>query len=171
MNVEPESTIAVGHAQPSRRLSILALLLWLTACYVAASMGAIFPPGEWYGSLRKPSWNPPAWIFAPVWTALYSMMATAAWLVWKRGGFTVQRKPLSLFLLQLGLNTLWTPLFFGLHLPGLAFLDILLLSVATAATLAEFRRVSGSAAWLLAPYLAWVCFAAALNCSLWRLNQ
>jgi tryptophan-rich sensory protein len=148
----------------------LALAGWLALCFSVASLGAVFMPGEWYASLKKPSWNPPPWIFAPVWSALYAMMAVAAWLVWKRGGFSTQRRPLALFLAQLALNALWTPLFFGLHRPGLAFLEILLLWLAIAATLLAFRSVNRAAAWLLAPYLAWVSFAAALNFALWRLN-
>lgn len=128
-------------------------------------------PGEWYATLKKPSWNPPGWIFGPVWSALYTMMAVAAWLVWQRGGFVAQRRPLALFLAQLGLNALWTPLFFGLHRPGLAFAEILLLWVAIAATLAAFRRVNQATVWLLAPYLLWVSFAAVLNFELWRLNR
>lgn len=128
-------------------------------------------PGEWYATLKKPSWNPPDWIFGPVWSALYTMMAVAAWLVWQRGGFVAQRRPLALFLAQLGLNALWTPLFFGLHRPGLAFAEIVLLWVAIAATLAAFRRVNQAAAWLLAPYLVWVSFAAVLNFEMWRLNR
>ncbi len=127
-------------------------------------------PGEWYASLRRPSWNPPGWVFGPVWTALYAMMALAAWLVWKRGGFIQQRTALRLFLLQLALNAAWTPLFFGLHWPSVAFAEIVLLWLAIAATLAAFRRASRPAAWLLVPYLAWVSFAAFLNFTLWRLN-
>jgi len=128
-------------------------------------------PGEWYAGLKKPAWNPPAWIFGPVWTTLYTMMALAAWLVWKRGGFVAQRKPLALFLTQLVLNAAWTPLFFGLHWPGIAFAEIVLLWLAIAATLAAFCVVSCTAAWLLVPYLGWVSFAAALNFELWRLNS
>ncbi len=97
----------------SRRL--LALAGWVLLCFAAAAMGGLFMPGEWYASLKKPSWNPPGWIFGPVWTALYSMMAVAAWLVWRRDGWGKQRKPLLIFLTQLALNALWTPLFFGLH--------------------------------------------------------
>jgi tryptophan-rich sensory protein len=130
----------------------------------------MFMPGEWYASLKKPSWNPPGWVFGPVWTTLYVMMAVAAWLVWKRGGFSSQRPALVLFLAQLALNAAWTPLFFGLHRPGLAFAEILLLWLAIAAALAAFRPVSRAAAWLLTPYLAWVSFAAVLNFALWRLN-
>jgi tryptophan-rich sensory protein len=153
---------------PARRW--LSLAGWLLLCFAAASFGGLFLPGEWYAGLKKPSWNPPGWIFGPVWTVLYTMMAVAAWLVWKRGGFKAMRLPLGLFLLQLLFNALWSWLFFGRHQPALAFVDLLLLWLAIAATLAAFRRVSRAAAWLLAPYLAWVSFAAALNFTLWRLN-
>jgi len=149
---------------------ILALVGWVLLCFAAAAMGGLFMPGEWYASLRKPAWNPPGWIFGPVWTALYTMMAVAAWLVWRCGGWAAQRRPLALFLVQLALNALWTPLFFGLHRPGLAFAEIVLLWLAIAATLVAFRPVSRAAAWLLAPYLAWVSFATVLNLTLWRLN-
>jgi uncharacterized protein YbjT (DUF2867 family)/tryptophan-rich sensory protein len=151
--------------------SALALAGWLALCWGAASLGAIFTPGDWYASLRKPSWNPPGWLFGPVWGALYTMMAAAAWLVWRRGGFTAQCRPLAVFLVQLALNAAWTPLFFGLHRPDLAFIAIGLLWLAIIFTLAAFRPVSRPAAWLLAPYLAWVSFAAALNFTLWRLNS
>ncbi len=140
------------------------------ACFAVASLGAVFMPGDWYAALRKPAWNPPGWLFGPVWTTLYTMMAVAAWLVWKRGGFVFQRRPLALFLGQLVLNAAWTPLFFGLHRPGMAFAVIILLWLAIAATLVAFRPVSRAAAWLLVPYLAWVGFAAVLNGTLWRLN-
>lgn len=151
--------------------SVLGLVGWLLACFAAASMGALFMPGEWYASLKKPSWNPPAWVFGPVWTALYAMMAVAAWLVWKRGGFHSQRWPLTHFLVQLALNALWTPLFFGWHRPGIAFAEIVMLWLAIAATLRAFRSVSRVAAWLLVLYLAWVSFAAVLNFTLWRMNR
>ena len=156
---------------PSRLKAALALAGWLALCFGAASLGGIFMPGEWYATLKKPSWNPPGWIYGPVWTALYTMMAVAAWLVWKRGGFAAQRKPLALFLTQAVLNAAWTPLFFGLHLPGIAFAEIVMLWLAIAATLAAFRPVNRAAAWLLAPYLLWVSFAAVLNFALWRLNS
>ena len=154
-----------------RRLA-LGLVGWLVVCFLPASLGAaFFRPGEWYVALKKPAWNPPPWIFGPVWTALYTMMAVAAWLVWKRGGFAARRGPLALFLAQLVLNAAWTPLFFGLHQPGFACAEIVSLWLAIAATLAAFRPLSRAAAWLLAPYLAWVSFAAALNFALWRLNS
>ena len=150
---------------------LFALAGWIVLCFAAASLGALFMPGEWYASLRKPSWNPPDWVFGPVWMALYTMMAVAAWLVWKRGGFAAQRRSLGLFILQLALNAAWTPLFFGMHALGLAFAEIVLLWATIVATLAAFWPVSRTAAWLLAPYLAWVSFAAALNFALWRLNS
>ena len=143
----------------------------MAICFVAPALGIFAMPGEWYASLRKPSWNPPGWIFGPVWTALYAMMAVAAWLVWRRGGFAAQRRALTMFLVQLALNAAWTPLFFGLHWPGVAFAEIVLLWLAIGATLFAFRPVSRVAAWLLVPYLAWVSFAAVLNFELWRLNQ
>lgn len=154
----------------SRGKTILGLCGWVLLCFAAASLGAVFMPGEWYAALRKPAWNPPGWIFGPVWSALYTIMAVAAWLVWQRGGFAAHRRPLGLFLTQLALNAAWTPLFFGLHLPGVAFAEILLLWLAIAWTLAAFWRVHRTAAWMLAPYLAWVSFAALLNFTLWRLN-
>ena len=150
--------------------AILSLVGWLVVCFSAASLGAFFTPGEWHAALNKPAWNPPGWVFGPVWSTLYTMMAVAAWLVWRRGGFTGQGWPLGLFLFQLGLNALWTPLFFGLHQMGLAFIDISLLWLAIACTLVSFWSVQRIAAWLLVPYLLWVSFAAALNFSLWRLN-
>lgn len=127
--------------------------------------------GDWYLTLNKPSWNPPGWVFGPVWTLLYTMMAIAAWLVWRKGGIAKQRRPLTLFAVQLLLNALWTPLFFGLHMLGVAFAEIILLWIAILATILAFRKVSPSAAWLLVPYLLWVTFAAILNATLWWMNR
>lgn len=150
---------------------VFSLFGWLLVCFAAAAMGAFFMPGEWFDELKKPSWNPPAWLFGPVWTVLYAMMAVAAWLVWKRGGFAAQRKPLALFLAQLILNAAWTPLFFGLQMPGIAFAEILVMWVAIVVTLAAFLPVSRTAFWLLVPYLVWVTFAAVLNGTIWWLNS
>lgn len=150
--------------------SWLALAGWLLLCFAAAASGAVFMPGEWYAALAKPAWNPPGWLFGPVWSVLYTMMAVAAWLVWMQGGFAVRRGSLMAFLVQLALNAVWTPLFFGLHRPDAAFAVIILLWLAIAWTIAAFARVHRTAAWLLAPYLAWVSFAAVLNGALWRLN-
>ncbi len=147
--------------------SAAALAACLAVTFCAPALGAWAMPGEWYASLRKPSWNPPSWIFGPVWTALYIMMAVAAWLVWRRGG---PRRALGLYGVQLALNAAWTPLFFGLKLPGLAFAEILLLLAAVIVTARAFATVSRPAALLLVPYIAWVAFASFLNFTLWRLN-
>lgn len=147
------------------------LVVWLVVCFAAPALGSAAGPGAWYAELKKPSWNPPGWVFGPVWSVLYASMAGAAWGVWRRGGFRAQRLPLGLFLTQLALNALWTPLFFGLRSPGLALVDIVLLWLALVATLAAFARVHRGAGALLAPYLAWVSFAAFLNFTIWQLNS
>lgn len=148
----------------------MALAGWLAVCFAAAITGVCVSTTGWYAGLHKPSWNPPAWVFGPVWMLLYALMAIAAWLVWREGGWKLRRLPLGLFLFQWLLNALWTPLFFGWHRPGLACAEIILLWLVLAATLGAFWRVRKIAGVLLLPYLAWVGFAAALNFSLWRLN-
>ena len=163
--------IAATTIRSSSTQSTLALAGWLVLSFSAAVIGGFFMPGAWYATLKKPSWNPPNWIFGPVWTALYTTMAFAAWLVWKRGGFAGQRVALSLFLAQLLFNALWSPLFFGLRHPALAFADIVLLWLALLGTVTAFWSARPIAGALLLPYLAWVTFASALNFALWRLNH
>jgi tryptophan-rich sensory protein len=124
----------------------------------------------WYLGLNKPAWNPPSFVFAPVWTALYTLMGIAAWRVWRHGGFARQAGPLSLFLVQLGLNGAWSLIFFGAHAPTWALLEIAALWVAIVLTIGAFRRIDAVAASLLLPYLAWVTFATALNAAIVRLN-
>lgn len=150
--------------------SWLGLFFWILLSFGPAALGAVFTPGTWYAGLNKPSWTPPGWVFGPVWTALYFMMAVAAWRVWQHGGFGAQRRPLTCFIGQLVLNAAWTPLFFGLHLPAAAFGVLLLLWGTIMLTMIGFFRVSRFAGWLLAPYLAWASYAAALNFAIWRLN-
>lgn len=147
-----------------------ALVAFILVTFIAPALGAFSMPGAWYAALNKPSWNPPGWIFGPAWTLLYILMAVAAWLVWRRGGFAEQGRPLTLYFVQLALNAAWTPIFFGAHAMGWALLEIVALWCAIALTLVSFRRVSPAAGWLLAPYLAWVTFATALNFTLWRMN-
>ncbi len=141
---------------------------WLGVCFAAASFGAIFSPGSWYAQLNKPAWNPPSWLFGPVWSALYIMMAIAAWLVWRRGGFAGQRIPLTAFLAQLLANALWSWLFFGLHQPVLGLLDIVLLWGLLVWTIGAFGPPRASAGVLLLPCLGWISFAYRLNLALWR---
>jgi benzodiazapine receptor len=154
--------------------SIWVLLLFIAVCFVAAGAGAIFTSNsvsDWYPTLRKPSSNPPAWVFGPVWTVLYLMMAVAAWLVWRRLGFEKGAVPLGLFALQLALNALWSPLFFGLRSPWAGLVDIVPLWAAIIAVMVSFWRVSPPAGALLIPYWWWVSFAAALNFTIWRMNR
>jgi benzodiazapine receptor len=156
--------------EPKKVRSVLVLLVSLGLCFGAGWVGSRFPPGEWYDQLEKPSWNPPNWVFAPVWTALYFSMGLAAWLVWRRSGLAKARVALSFYVAQLVVNAMWSWLFFGLHRPGTAFAEIVLLWVLVLSTLLLFwRRVTFAGA-LFIPYLIWVSFAAALNFSLWRLN-
>jgi tryptophan-rich sensory protein len=123
---------------------------------------------EWYPTLDKPGWTPPAVLFGPVWTVLYVMMAIAAWVVWRDG--KTPRTALVLFFFQLLLNVAWSFLFFGLRMPGLALIDIFILWFAILATIIAFAFNSRAAALLMIPYLAWVSFAVALNAAIWRLN-
>ena len=144
---------------------------WIALTFSAAAMGAVFPPDEWFRLLQKPVWNPPSWIFAPVWTVLYLMMAAAAWLVWRQYGLRGAPPAIVLFIVQLLLNAAWTWLFFGLHRIGAALIEIVLLWAMILTTLISFWRLYPAAGMLLLPYLAWVSFAAVLNWALWRLNR
>ncbi|MFN4260105.1 MAG: DUF2867 domain-containing protein [Gemmataceae bacterium] len=154
-------------------LQWVVLLLFLLICFGTAALGSAWTSmslDDWYAALHKPSWNPPNWVFGPVWSILYFCMAVAAWLVWRRKGVSRAWLPLFLFGIQLLLNAIWSGLFFGLRNPGLAFADVVLLWFSILATIIAFNRVSMWAAALLLPYLAWVTFAAVLNWTLWQMN-
>lgn len=158
------------HPNPSRHRGIVAvvgLIGFVIVTFCAPAFGVLAPPGNWYAALNKPAWNPPAWIFGPVWTFLYLLMAVAAWMVWKRGGWGV---PLWLYLFQLALNAAWTPVFFGAHQIGMALAVIILLWISILVTMISFLRVTRVAGMMLLPYLAWVSFATFLNYTLWRMN-
>ena len=148
------------------------LLGWLAVTFAAAAMGATASAsaGEFYMQLERPPWAPPGWLFAPVWTMLYFLMAAAAWLVWRVHGFRGARLALGLFVLQLVANAIWTWLFFVWHQGALAFAEILFLWALVVGTLIAFRQLQATAAALLFPYLAWVSFACALTFATWRLN-
>jgi tryptophan-rich sensory protein len=151
----------------------IGLILLIAICLAAGGLGAIATTPEiegWYRTLAKPGWNPPAAIFGPVWTTLYIMMAIAAWFVWKPAGLQGAALPLSLFAVQLLLNVAWSWIFFGMHAPGWAFVEIVVLWIAILATTIAFFRASQIAGWLMIPYLAWVSFASMLNFVIWRLN-
>jgi len=156
----------------SHTRQVMGLLGWLLLALAAAAIGgfASANAGAFYGQLVRPSWAPPGWLFAPVWSVLYVLMGIAAWLVWRVHGFAGARKALLVFILQLVANALWTWLFFVWQQGGLAFAEILLLWMLIAATVGLFWQVSRLSAILLLPYLAWVTFASALTWSVWRLN-
>jgi benzodiazapine receptor len=146
------------------------LAFWLIAAFVPAAIGIAFPAPDYYADLRKPGWAPPTWLFGPVWTVLYGLIGTAAWLVARRGGSST-RLPLGLWGVQLALNAAWTPIFFGLRAPGLALAEIGVMWVAIVATTIAFFRRRTAAGALMLPYLAWVSFATLLNFEIWRLND
>lgn len=150
---------------------LIALLVWVGLCFLTAWIGSRFSPGEWYAQLHRPSWTPPGYLFGPVWSFLYLSMGIAAWLVWRRAGFSGARLALILFVVQLVLNGMWSWIFFGTQRPGLAFAEILILWGMILATTLAFWRASTTAGILFLPYLAWVSFAAILNYSIWKLNK
>lgn len=154
------------------RRQAVGLLGWAIVTFLAAALGAraSISAADFYASLTLPAWAPPASVFGPVWTVLYALMALAAWLVWRQGGWRAATPALALYLLQLALNVLWSWLFFGWKQGALAFADIALLLALIVATIVAFHRVRSAAAWLLLPYLAWVTFASALNYAVWQAN-
>lgn len=157
----------------SRKEQIIGLVAWLSVSFIAAAIGsaASLQAGPLYTQLMRPEWAPPSSIFGPVWTVLYALMGVAAWLAWRAaGGLRAARTALTLFLVQLAVNALWSWLFFGWHLGALAFADIVLLWLLIVATLISFWRIRPLAGALLAPYLLWVSFASALNYAVWQLN-
>jgi len=154
----------------SRTRDVLGLAAFVVLCFgvsVLGGMAAAPALAEWYPALRKPAWTPPGWVFGPVWTLLYPMVAVAGWLAWREG--RARFGPL-VYLLQLALNAAWPWVFFGHRRLGPALVCVVLLWVAILATIAAFWRLSRGGALLLVPYLAWVGFAAALNHAIWRMN-
>jgi len=150
------------------------LIVAVVIANLAGAVGAVFTMPAiptWYATLAQPALNPPSWIFAPVWTALYILMGVAAGLVWCRGwGRKDVKIALSVFSVQLILNVLWSIIFFGQHDPGAALAEIVLLWLAILACIIFFWKISRPAAYLLIPYILWVSFAAVLNFGIWRLN-
>ncbi len=155
------------------RSAILSLLGTLLLVFGVAAIGGLATASSvdtWYRALEKPVFNPPDWVFGPAWTALYLMMAVAAWRVLRNGGWTPASGALSLFAAQLALNGLWSVLFFGLRRPEWALFEILLLWLAILLSTRRFFAHDRIAGWLMLPYLAWVSFATLLNASIVRLN-
>jgi translocator protein len=150
----------------------LSFVVWLLLSFVTAAVGAIASANapEFYHQLVRPTWSPPAWLFGPVWTVLYLLMGIAAWLVWRERGVAGARVALTLFLVQLALNALWSWLFFAWRLGAASVAEIVVLWALIVATTVAFWRVRPLAGGLLVPYLVWVSFAAVLNFAIWRLN-
>jgi tryptophan-rich sensory protein len=161
-------------SSPGMRNTIKLVVAVLVPLAVGGLSGFATAQGveTWYPTLVKPSFNPPAWVFGPVWTVLYIMMGVAAFLVWRQGlGTPGVRLALTVFAIQLALNGLWSILFFGMHSPGWAFVEIIVLWLAILASTWLFRGLAPTAGWLMLPYLAWVGFATVLNGSIWLLNR
>jgi tryptophan-rich sensory protein len=159
------------HAR-SRSHSAAALAGFLLAAFAVSAVGGTATGtsiDSWYPTLAKPAFNPPSWVFAPVWTVLYVAIAVAGWRVWRKIGFS-DRRAFAAYALQLVLNMLWPILFFGLRALGAAFVELLLLWASVAVTLVLFWKHDRIAGLLFVPYLAWVSFAGALNAAIWRLN-
>jgi tryptophan-rich sensory protein len=151
-------------------MKIWKLFASILLCEAIGLIGSFFTfpaIGTWYAALQKPFFNPPNWLFGPVWTILFALMGISLYLVWEKG---LTKKAIIFFGIQLILNLAWSILFFGLHSPMLAFAEIIFLWIAIAATILEFKKVSQKAAWLLIPYILWVSFAAILNFAVWALN-
>lgn len=151
---------------------VLAGLILL--CEAVGAVGGFATAGNiqsWYAGLVKPSFNPPDWLFGPVWTLLYLMMAVAAWLIYRSADTPERSRGLQFWGLQLVLNAVWAPVFFALHDKLFALGIILLLDLAVVFTVVVFRRVNGAASTIMLPYLAWILFATTLNEELWRLNR
>lgn len=153
-------------------INAIRLVVAIVAVELVGVAGSFFTVPEvsgWYAALQKPALNPPAWIFGPVWTTLYFLMGISLWLVWKSDAVK-KGMAMRLFAMQLALNAIWSPIFFGAHATGGALAVMVLLWAAIGATILAFRRISAVAAWLLVPYILWVSFAGYLNYSIWMLN-
>lgn len=158
---------------PSPRRQFIALIIFLGLVAAVSGLGSLFTMSGmdgWYESLEQPDWQPPDWLFGPVWSVLYLGIGVAAWLVWRARGIADARVPLAIWGIQLALNLLWTAIFFGLEQPGIASIEIVVLWVAILATIVAFWPISKLAAIILVPYLAWVTYAGALTISIWQLN-
>ncbi|MEO7431940.1 MAG: TspO/MBR family protein [Dokdonella sp.] len=160
-------------AHPTWQIQALGFLGWLLLCAVAASVGVITSAraASFYKQLLQPAWAPPAWLFGPMWSVLYILMAVSSWLVWRDHGFTGAALGLGLFVVQLVANALWSWLFFVLRRGALSVAEIVVLWLLILATILAFWPLHRFAALLLVPYLAWVSVASALTLSLWRANR
>ncbi len=156
------------------RYPLTALVFWVGLCVLVGLISGLLTRREipgWYASLRKPSFNPPNWIFGPIWTALYILMGVAAWFVWSQPVSQLRTYAIAWFVIQLTLNFFWSLIFFRWHAIAGALGELGFLWLAILATMVLFWELHPLAGWLLAPYLAWVSFATALNLGILRLNR
>jgi tryptophan-rich sensory protein len=166
-------TASTTTAPATRTSGWLSLAVFVVGCELVGALGVPFTdtdPGSWYDTVDKPPFNPPGWVFGPVWTTLYALIGVAAWLVWRENDHPGRRPALVAFGVQLALNALWTPIFFGAERPGWALIEIAAMLVAAVVTLVLFHRVRPTAAWLFAPYVGWITFATVLTASICVLN-
>lgn len=159
-----------SRATAKKWLALAASILLVALVSALGSLVTLPKIPTWYASLAKPSFNPPAWIFGPVWSALYLAMAVAAWRVWLRAHGEARNVALRWYLFQLALNAIWSPVFFGMQKPGFALVVVVALFAAIAMTMSRFFPIDRIAGWLLCPYLAWVGFATLLNGAIVVLN-
>jgi len=154
--------------------SFFKFFISLALCLAVGGISGFITANEitsWYATLNKPSFNPPNWIFSPVWTTLYIFMAISLWLIWKSNVIsTIKRNALTIFSIQLILNFFWSIIFFRFHQTGIALIEIVLLWIFILLSIIKFRPISKTASYLLIPYLLWVSFASILNFEIWRLN-
>jgi benzodiazapine receptor len=150
---------------------IIAIAIPLTVGFTSGFF-TITGVGSWYQTIQRPSWNPPNWIFGPVWTTLYIMMGVALFLIWKADAeIKTKNQAILLFAVQLILNFFWSIIFFNLQQPGWAFAEIVMLWIFILLTIFAFAKINKLAAWLLVPYVSWVSFASILNYTIWRMNS
>ena len=155
-------------------VNALRLIFCIVLCEATGFISSLVAPvnaDSWYSLLQKPEWNPPNYIFAPVWTTLYLLMGIALWMIWNRPKSSARDAALYLFAAQLFLNFWWSVIFFKFHFMGLALVEILVMLLMIIVTIVRFSTFSKTAAWLLVPYAAWVSFASLLNYTLWSINS
>ncbi len=170
--IDCSRNISANMTKKTTHQQIIGLIAWIIICFATSAIGAFatLQAQSFYGGLVQPLWAPPAWLFGPVWTTLYAMMAVSVWLIWRKGGFKANQSALTLFLCQLILNGLWSWMFFAWHLGLGSFINIIVLWLAILANLVLFWRTDKFSGVLLVPYLLWVSFASALNYAMWQLN-
>lgn len=165
-STSPTATPEGHHSERGPVADLVALVVIVLLAQTAGLVGIPFTARgteSWYGQLDRPWFNPPDWVFGPVWTFLYALIGVAAWRVWRTDPSEARTRALRWWAVQLALNALWTPLFFGAQVPELALAEILLLAASVVATVVAFRAVDRLATWMLLPYLGWVLYATLLN--------